>query len=78
MRRRPREQQGGSASWMLTYGDMMTLLLTFFVLLFAFSSIDEGRFSAIISAFQGWYYGYEFHSGDRLSCDPSELSTNRC
>jgi len=34
---------------MLTYGDMMTLLLTFFVLLFAFSSIDEGRFSAIIS-----------------------------
>ena len=78
MRRRPREQQGGSASWMLTYGDMMTLLLTFFVLLFAFSSIDEGRFSAIISAFQG-YFGIMDMSridGDPviLPFDPSELA----
>ncbi len=34
---------------------MVTLLLAFFVLLFAFSAVDEGRFSAIISAFQGYF-----------------------
>lgn len=38
---------------MNTYGDMVTLLLTFFVMLFAFSSVDAERFRAIVSSFQG-------------------------
>ena len=33
---------------------MVTLLLCFFVLLFAFSSVDEAKFSSIISAFQNY------------------------
>jgi chemotaxis protein MotB len=33
---------------------MVTLLLAFFVLLFAFSNVDEGKFSSIISAFQNY------------------------
>lgn len=37
---------------MVTYSDMVTLLLTFFVLLFSFSELDVQRFRAIMSAFQ--------------------------
>ncbi len=39
----------GSPGWMTTYGDMMTLLLCFFVLLYSFSVIDVERFTMIIS-----------------------------
>lgn len=38
---------------MNTYGDMVTLLLTFFIMLFAFSTLDAERFQAIIVSFQG-------------------------
>ncbi|MCD6450290.1 MAG: flagellar motor protein MotB [Thermotogaceae bacterium] len=34
----------GSPAWMTTYGDMVTLLLTFFVLLVSMSSISPGKF----------------------------------
>jgi chemotaxis protein MotB len=40
-------------SYMLTYGDMMTLLLCFFVLLFSMSSIDVSKYSKVIGAFEG-------------------------
>ena len=32
------------SGWMLTYSDMVTLLLTFFVLLISLSSFDEQKF----------------------------------
>lgn len=36
-----------------TYGDMVTLLLTFFVLLFSFSTIDAEKWKSIVGAFSG-------------------------
>ncbi len=39
--------------YMLTYGDLMTLLLTFFVLLFSMSTIQVLKFQAQISVMQG-------------------------
>ena len=38
---------------MNTYGDMMTLLLVFFVLLFAMSNVDMEKYKAFASAFDG-------------------------
>ncbi len=38
--------------WLLTFGDMMALLLTFFVLLFAISSPDPGKFDKAIKSIQ--------------------------
>lgn len=43
---------GGSPAWMTTFGDMMTLLLVFFVLLYSFSSMDVEKFRGFISALQ--------------------------
>ena len=53
-RRKPETpQEEGSPAWMNTYGDMVTLLLTFFVLLFSFSSVDAEKWKAIVQAFSG-------------------------
>lgn len=40
-----------AADWMGTYGDMVTLLLCFFVLMYAMSSMDEGKWEIIVRAF---------------------------
>jgi len=52
-KKKQEEAPAGAPAWMATYGDMVTLLLCFFVLLFAFSTIDAEKFQAIITAFQG-------------------------
>ncbi len=44
----------GGANWMDTYGDMVTLLLTFFVMLYASSSVDEAKWQYILQAFESW------------------------
>jgi chemotaxis protein MotB len=46
------ECEKGAPAWMVTYGDMMTLLLTFFVLIVSFSSIEQVKFKAAISSIQ--------------------------
>ena len=38
------EGMPGAPFWMTTYGDMVTLLLTFFILMFAMSTINEQKF----------------------------------
>ncbi|OPJ57095.1 OmpA family protein [Alkalithermobacter paradoxus] len=55
MRRKKKQDEvkKGSPEWMNTYGDMVTLLLCFFVLLFSYSTIDAQKFEAIIMSFQG-------------------------
>lgn len=48
----PKREKKGS-SWMDTYGDLVTLLLTFFVMLFAASSLSEAKWQQIVQAFTG-------------------------
>ncbi len=43
----------GSPAWMVTYGDLMTLLLTFFVIIVSFSTIEIEKFRAAIGSFRG-------------------------
>jgi len=46
-------QDSGSPAWMATFADMMTLLLTFFILLFSMSTVDIAKYKAFASAFDG-------------------------
>jgi chemotaxis protein MotB len=43
----------GAPAWMATFGDMMSLLLTFFILLVSFSSIQETKFREAVGSLQG-------------------------
>ncbi len=43
----------GAPAWMNTYGDMVTLLLTFFVLLFTVSTVDAKKWQEIVQSFTG-------------------------
>lgn len=46
-RKRKKVTQAGSPPWMATYSDLMSLLLTFFILLFSMSVVSEERFREV-------------------------------
>ncbi|MCH5206333.1 MAG: OmpA family protein [Oscillospiraceae bacterium] len=48
----PKKQEESTGEWLNTYADMVTLLLTFFVLLFACSNLDETKLQFIFQAFK--------------------------
>lgn len=47
-----RRKGGGGANWQDTYGDMVTLLLCFFVLLYSMSTINETKWAMIVQSFK--------------------------
>lgn len=51
-RKKKEEPQGGGASWMNTFADLMNLLLCFFVLLFSMSTVDAEKFDQLIASLQ--------------------------
>ncbi|TDT68553.1 chemotaxis protein MotB [Hypnocyclicus thermotrophus] len=62
----------GLPGWMGTYGDLVTLLLCFFVLLFAFSTVDSQKYKNLIMSFKGTMGVMK--GGKTIS--PDELLTN--
>lgn len=48
---RKRIEGGGGPNWLDTYADMVTLLLTFFVMLFAMSTMDASKWQTLVKAF---------------------------
>lgn len=52
-RKKKSEEDEGAPQWLLTYGDLTTLLLTFFVMMFTVANIDGREMQLILSAFQG-------------------------
>ncbi len=63
MARRNRGGGGGDegGSWMDTYGDLVTLLLTFFVLLYSMSSLDQSKWELFVKSI---YPGMEDSDGE--------------
>ena len=51
MKMKKNDGGGGGANWMDTYGDMVTLLLCFFVLLYSMSTVDENKWRALVQSF---------------------------
>lgn len=49
-KRKEEEQAPGSPAWMATFSDLMNLLLCFFVLLFAMSSVDQDKFEELVAS----------------------------
>ena len=53
------EPSGGAPEWMITYSDMVTLLLAFFILLYAYSVLDVQRFQQVLTSIQSSFLGGE-------------------
>ncbi len=53
VKQKAEEPKKGAPEYMSTYGDFVTLLLCFFVLLFAMSTVDAKKFEAIASSLAG-------------------------
>lgn len=51
-KRKQQPPEEGSPAWMSTFSDLMNLLLCFFVLLFASSTMDEGKIQKIAASFE--------------------------
>lgn len=49
-KKKKEECEEGAPGWMVSYGDMMSLLLTFFVLLLSFSSMQESKFQSAMAS----------------------------
>ena len=49
---RAKKVKKGAPAWMVTYSDMVTLILVFFILLFSMSQIDAEKFRAISESFR--------------------------
>ncbi len=55
MKRKGRHQEGhdNEERWLLTYSDLITLLLGLFVILYAMSKIDAGKYAEFVNAMEG-------------------------
>lgn len=47
---RKKRSGGGGANWMDTYGDMVTLLLCFFVMLYSMSTVDKEKWQSLVQS----------------------------
>jgi chemotaxis protein MotB len=52
-RRKKKSDGGGAPAWMVTYADMVTLLLTFFVLLLSMANMDQQKFKDALGSLRG-------------------------
>ncbi len=73
MRKEEPEEESGY-SWMDTYGDMVTLLLCFFVLLYSFSSVDATKWQQLVTAFTGMGGNTPFSSINEVTARESAIS----
>ena len=65
--------------WMVTFGDIMTLLLTFFVLLLSFSSFEEVKFQQFAGSFRTRSYTSIFPAKltSPVAPPPEQLDTTK-
>ena len=56
-RKKKHEEHANHEAWAIPYGDLITLLLAFFVVMYAMSSVNEGKYrvlsDSLVAAFQG-------------------------
>jgi chemotaxis protein MotB len=71
MARKKEQQSDDSPSWLTTYSDLVTLLLTFFVLLFSMSTVDNRTFQEMAASLANSLL--KLDSGDSIL--PSEGSS---
>jgi chemotaxis protein MotB len=81
-RRRHHEEAHGDERWLLTYADMITLLMALFIVMFAMSSVNESKFESLqqslAEAFSGRILGGESiqQTGGSVTADKSNSAAH--
>lgn len=85
-RRKKDSENKGGAGWMASFADTMTLLMTFFILLYSMASVEEEKMIAMANALQNVLQGkksdaifdYNLSNGEApiISADEKELEQN--
>lgn len=71
------EDEPEDESWLLTYGDAMTLILTFLVLLLSVSQIDQSKYEQVVESMQTGLGGQataDVSNFEQLKIDVTEIS----
>ena len=61
----------GAPAWMATFGDMMSLLLTFFILILSFANMDVIKFSAAVGSLRDAFGTQQVDPGELESFAPT-------
>jgi len=69
-RREPEEEHVNHERWLVTYADMITLLMVLFIVMFAMSQIDQKKFNALRA---GLIQGFDGHAPSVMSGSTSVL-----
>ncbi|MEO8315527.1 MAG: flagellar motor protein MotD [Pseudomonadota bacterium] len=56
-RRRYHEEHGNHEAWAIPYGDLVTLLLAFFVVMYSISSVNEGKYRVVADSLNAAFKG---------------------
>ncbi len=73
-RRRTSDARKGAPGWMVTYSDLVTLILVFFILLFSMSQIDMIKFKAITESYRA--HIFDFYPSIVPLDNPASLETD--
>src|ERR671916_1274541 len=76
-----KRRRGGAASkeneerWLLTYADMITLLMALFMVLFSISSVNTSKFESLQKSLQDAFSGKIIPGGQSIAQSGSQSNT---
>lgn len=79
-RRKSELDQENTDRWLLTYADLITLLLAFFVIMYSMSRIDAKKFGKMSERLQGVFHGPDatlIHTADQSDLGSGVLKVGR-
>ncbi len=65
-RKKHREEERADERWLLTYADMITLLMALFMVLFSISSVNTSKFASLQRALESAFSGRVLPGGEAL------------
>lgn len=70
------EGEEDAERWLITYADMITLLMAFFIMMYAMSRVDQGKFAALATSVRTEFAGSGLPAGDDIAMINKGLATS--
>ena len=70
------EEEENLERWLLTYADMITLLMAFFIMMYAMSRVDQGKFAALATSVRTEFTGTGLPVGPDIALVNQGLATS--